>query len=139
MAGQKPTRTAFASHEDYIAAQPAGVRALLEKIREAVEREVPDAVRCLSYGVPSYRIDRVFFHVGAFKNHFGIYPPVEGGAELNRKLAPYRGPNGNLAFPLSEPLPIELVAEVARTLAAEHGRKSPGKPATRSSSRSSPR
>lgn len=139
MAGQKPTRAAFANHEEYIAALPASVQPLLERIREAVEREVPDAVRCLSYGVPSYRIDRVFFHVGAFKSHIGIYPPVKGGAELNRKLAPYRGPKGNLAFLLSEPLPIELVAEVARTLAAEHGRKGPEKTATRSSSSSSPR
>lgn len=111
---------AFASHDDYFAQQPEAVRRLLEAIQAQVEMRLPQASRCISYNMPAYRQRRVFFHFAAFKRHIGIYPPVRQDAELIEVLAPYRGSKGNLAFPLAQSLPIDLIGRVAVALFREY-------------------
>jgi uncharacterized protein YdhG (YjbR/CyaY superfamily) len=39
---------------------------------------------------------------------------VSGDAALERAVAPYAGPKGNLRFPLDEPIPFELIERIAR-------------------------
>ena len=77
---------------------------------------MPDAVRCIGYQMPAFRMGRIFFYFAAFKNHIGIYPPVRDPA-LVEELARWRGPKGNLIFPLKEPLPIDLIGRTAVALA----------------------
>ncbi len=81
-----------------------------------VKRAVPAAEETVSYGMPAFRLRRIFVYVGAFKSHIGIYPPVRGDRKLMRDLSPYRGPKGNLKFPLGEPLPRALIGRVVRAL-----------------------
>jgi len=114
-------RTGFASHEEYFAAQPAGVRPLLDWIQKTTETVVPGSARCVSYGMPAFRLGKVFLYFASFKDHIGIYPPLRADADLIRELGPFRGPKGNLSFPLSRPLPKALVKRVVIALAAEHG------------------
>ena len=64
----------------------------------------------------------MFCYVAAFKAHIGIFPPVKGSATLQKRLVPYRGPKGNLRFPLDEPMPYALIAQVVKALVREHGR-----------------
>jgi uncharacterized protein YdhG (YjbR/CyaY superfamily) len=111
------------SHEDYFAGVSPDTRRLLQEIQAKVEAVVPGALRCIGYKMPAFRQDRVFFYFAAFKKHIGIYPPVTQDARLVEELAPYRGPKGNLSFPLGKPLPIELIGRVALALSREYGRK----------------
>ena len=112
--------TAPSSHEGFIARAPAEVQKLLRSIQVEVESRLPDAQRVISYGMPAYRLHRVFFYFAAFKHHIGIYPPVTQDAVLIAATAAYRNAKGNLRFPLSEPLPIELIGRVAIALAKEY-------------------
>lgn len=111
----------FSTHDAYLASVPGESRARLERIQAIVEKAVPDAVRCISYGVPAYRRGRVFFYFAAFKQHIGIYPPAKGDASLMAALAPYSGPKGNLSFPLNAPLPVALIRRVVKALASQYG------------------
>lgn len=116
-------RPVYSTHAEYIAAAPRGVQPLLRRIRDVVRDAVPDADPCISYGMPAFRRGRVFFYYPAFRHHIGIYPPVTGGVALKRRLARYRGPKGNLRFPLGEKLPLGLIRDTAVALAREHGTK----------------
>lgn len=107
---------------DYIAAAAPVAQPILTRIRAAVCEAVPDASECISYQMPALRVRKVFFYFAAFKKHVGIYPPVKGSATLQARLAKYRGPKGNLQFPLDEPMPYALIAQVAKTLARDVGR-----------------
>ena len=109
------------THEDYFATLTPEVRVLMERIQAEIERVVPDAERCISYQMPAFRKGKVFLYFAAFKKHIGVYPPVEALA-LVAELTPYRGPKGNLIFPLSQPLPIDLIGRTAAALAAQYGR-----------------
>ena len=42
------------------------------------------------------------------------FSPIEGDARLDEALARYRGPKGNLRFPLDEPIPYDLIERLVR-------------------------
>lgn len=113
----------FSSHEEYFESVLPEVRPLLVSIQTKVETLLPDASRCISYNMPAFRRQRVFFYFAAFKKHIGIYPPVTEDVTLVKELEPYRGVKGKLSFPLSEPLPIDLIGRVAVALKREYGQK----------------
>jgi uncharacterized protein YdhG (YjbR/CyaY superfamily) len=111
------------THEEYFAGASPEVRHLLQAIQKKVEELLPNASRCISYRMPAFKQDRVFFCFAAFKKHIGVYPPVTNDAALIKELKPYRGEKGNLSFPLGEPLPFELIGRVALALAREYASK----------------
>lgn len=71
--------------------------------------------------MPAFRGRRIFFYFAAFRKHIGIYPPLTQDADLIAELAPFRGPKGNLSFPLDRPLPLDLIGRVAMALYQEYG------------------
>ena len=103
----------------YIASASPDVRDILEQIRQVVRVAVPGATETISYRIPAFKLDRVFFYFAAFKQHIGVYPPVKGDRELQNELLPYRGDKGNLRFPLRESIPYELIGRVASALSRE--------------------
>jgi uncharacterized protein YdhG (YjbR/CyaY superfamily) len=106
---------------DDIAAAAPVAQPVLRRIRAAVRAAVPDATECISYRMPALKVRKVFFYFAAFKKHIGLYPPVKGSDTLQARLEKYRGPKGNLQFPLDEPMPYALIAQVAKALAREYG------------------
>jgi uncharacterized protein YdhG (YjbR/CyaY superfamily) len=106
----------------YVASASPQVREILERIREVVRVAVPEATETISYQMPAFKLERVFFYFAAFKKHIGIYPPVKGDRELQNELLPYRGDKGNLKFPLGESIPYELIGRVASALSQEYSR-----------------
>lgn len=118
-----PEKQKFHSHDEYIASMPSDARQILLKVQAVVEAALPQARRCISYGMPAYRDGRVFFYFAGFRNHLGVYPPVREDRKLIAELAPYSNAKGNLAFKYKEPIPYELIGRVAVALAREYSRK----------------
>ncbi len=110
----------FESHEAYFATVNAGVRARLQDVQQEVQRRVPGAQACIGYNMPAFRQRRIFFYFAAFKQHIGVYPPLTHDRGLIEETARYRGPKGNLAFPLKETLPLDLIGRVASALATQY-------------------
>ena len=113
--------------DEYIAAAALEAQPRLRRIREIVRAAAPEAEQTISYKIPAFRGRGVFIYFGAFKSHIGVFPPIHGDADLERALAPYRGPKGNLQFPLSEPLPEALIAEVVRVAVERDRAKGPAR------------
>lgn len=107
------------SHDAYFAAVSPELRKRLEAIQARVEALLPQAQRCIGYGMPAFRTGpggRIFFYFAAFKKHVGIYPPLRQDEGLIQTLAPYRGEKGNLSFAHAQPLPLDLIGQVALAL-----------------------
>ena len=105
--------------DEYIAASPPEVRPILEAIRTTVRRAAPAAEERISYRMPAFFLDGALVYFAAFKKHIGFYPPVSD-ASLQTALARYRGPKGNLQFPLADPLPHALIARVVKVRIKEN-------------------
>jgi len=112
---------ALSTHEEYFDNAAPEVRPLLLAIQAKVEELLPDTTRCIGYSMPAFRAGRIFFYFAAFKKHIGIYPPLTADAALVQELMPYRGPKGNLSFPINQPLPLDLIGRVAVALHRQYG------------------
>ncbi len=117
-------KVAFADHAAYLAALPDTARAVLHQILVRVEVLIPAARPCISYQIPAFRAGagegKVFLYCAAFKHHVGVYPPVVDDTALVTELAPWRNQKGNLAFPLSRPMPYDVIDRVALALHAQY-------------------
>lgn len=100
--------------DDYIAAAPAEVRPILEKIRRTIAAAAPDAEEVISYRMPAFRLNGILVYFAAFQHHVGLYPPFHGDAKLEKDLARYAGPKGNLRFPLDAPIPYPLIKRIVQ-------------------------
>lgn len=114
--------TKFDSVDGYIASFPPEVQATLESVRQAIHRAVPGSEEAISYDIPAFRLNgRAYLGLAGWKRHVSIYPIPAADAELDRELTPHKSGRGTLQFPLSEPMPLELVGRVAALLAEQRG------------------
>lgn len=103
------------SVDDYIAAFPRGVQEKLESIRRAIAKAAPGAEEKLSYGIPTFALNgRSFVFFAGFTNHVSVYPAPRTEESFKKALAPYKGGKGTVQFPLDEPVPLALVARIAK-------------------------
>ena len=102
------------SIDDYIAAFPPEVQAILERIRSTIRNAAPDAHEIISYRMPAFTQNGILVYFAAFKKHIGLYPPVAGDASLEKATAPYAGEKGNLKFPLDQPIPYDLIERLVK-------------------------
>lgn len=105
--------------DEYIASARVEVRPVLAAIRAAVREAAPNAEERISYGMPAFFLDGALVYFAAFKKHIGFYPPVREKS-LQRLTVRYAGPKGNLQFPLSEPMPLALIAKIVKARILEN-------------------
>jgi uncharacterized protein YdhG (YjbR/CyaY superfamily) len=110
----KKASTTPTNIDEYIAASPAAVRPILKEIRRIARAAAPDAEEVISYRMPAFRLRGILIYFAAFKHHIGLFPPVSGDANLEKALAPYAGPKGNLRFPLGQAIPYGLVQRIVQ-------------------------
>jgi len=110
----------FATIDEYISALPDDVATIVEKIRQAIRRAVPDAAERISYQMPTITLDgKSLVHFAAWKQHIGVYPLPTADDALAAELAPYDTGKGTARFPLDEPIPYDLIARVAVLLVVQ--------------------
>jgi uncharacterized protein YdhG (YjbR/CyaY superfamily) len=109
--------------DQYIAQFPENVQRLLLQMRAVIREAAPEATERISYRMPTLYYNGNLVHFAAFRHHIGFYPDASGIAAFKEKLKKYKGAKGSVRFPLDEPLPMELIAEIVRFRVAENARK----------------
>jgi uncharacterized protein YdhG (YjbR/CyaY superfamily) len=103
-----------ATIDAYLAGRPPDVREILDLVRSTLTAAAPGTTESISYGIPTLDLDgRYLLYFAGWKHHISIYPIPPGDAALQRDLAPYRSEKSTLRFPLSKPIPYELIGRVA--------------------------
>jgi len=100
--------------DGYISEFPADVRAILEKVRLTIRHAAPEAKETISYLMPAFRQHGILVYVAGWVNHIGLYPPISGDKTLEKAIAKYAGPKGNLQFPLDELIPYGLIERITK-------------------------
>ena len=100
--------------DEYIAAFPPDIQAILQKIRAIVRAAAPEAQEAISYQMPTFKLHGNLVHFAAFKNHIGFYPVPSGIEQFKEELAPYVGGKGSVRFPLDKPIPYDLIEKVVK-------------------------
>lgn len=111
-----------ASIDEYIAGFPPGVQRVLERVRGAIHHAIPGAEEAISYRIPAYKLNgRVVLYFAGWKEHYSLYPSTDRlVAAFSDDLAPYEvNGKGTIRFPLSGPVPVKLIAGIAKFRATE--------------------
>jgi uncharacterized protein YdhG (YjbR/CyaY superfamily) len=113
----------FKSIEEYIDTFPKNVGDILQKLRQTIKVAAPEAEETISYQMPAFKLNGLLVWFAAFKNHIGFYPKVSAIEAFNEKLTGYKVSKGTIQFPLKEPIPYELVAEIVKFRVQENSSK----------------
>ena len=100
--------------DSYISKFPADVQVILEKVRETIRHAVAEAKETISYMMPAFKQHGILVYFAAWAKHIGMYPPISGNKSLEKAVARYAGPKGNLQFPLDEPMPFDLIERIVK-------------------------
>ena len=103
----------------WISQFPASTQKLLNQIRKTVTRAAPQAEEVIRYGIPTLRLKQNLLHYAAFENHIGFYPTPSALRHFAEQLKGYQQGKGSVQFPLNQPLPLKLIAEIATFRVAE--------------------
>ncbi len=114
-------KTKFESVNEYIAAQPEAVQRVLGRVRDTIRKAMPEADEVISYQIPAYKLRGVtVLYFAGWKKHYSLYPAGEElVAAFENELALYEVSEGTIRFPLSEVVPVKLIARIARFRAEE--------------------
>lgn len=100
--------------DDYISNFETEVQDKLKAVREVILEEAPTALECISYDMPTYKLQGNLVHFAAFKKHIGLYPTPSGISEFSEELKPYVSAKGSVQFPLKDELPLDLIRRIVR-------------------------
>lgn len=103
-----------ATIDEYIAGFPPEVQAILHKVRATIREAAPEAQETINYQMPTFQLHGNLVHFAAHTRHIGFYPTPSGIENFTGKLAGYKSSKGAVQFPLDEPVPYELIAEITR-------------------------
>jgi len=108
--------------DEYIAGFPRDVQGVLKTVRRTIRKAVPAAEEAISYKIPTYKLrGRYVIYFAGWKQHYSLYPANDRLVSAFRdKLAPYEvNGKGTIRFPLFEPVPVKLIAGIAKFRAKE--------------------
>jgi uncharacterized protein YdhG (YjbR/CyaY superfamily) len=100
--------------DQYIATFPSECQLVLAKVRQTIRDAAPDATETISYQMPAFKQHGILVYFAAWSKHIGLYPPISGDKSLEKAVARYAGPKGNLQFPLNEPIPYHLIERIVK-------------------------
>lgn len=99
--------------DEYIGSFPEKVARLLEQIRQTIRIAAPQANESISYGMPAYKLNgKPLVYFAAFKNHIGFYATPTGHSQFAKELAHYKQGKGSVQFPLTKPIPLDLISRI---------------------------
>ena len=119
-----PSRPTQDSIDSYIAQFPAKTQQALCEVRAVIRAAAPDAVETISYTMPTFDLNgHHLVHFAGYAKHVGLYPTPSGIDAFADDLARYRTAKGSAQFPLSEPMPADLIRRIVEFRVDESNRK----------------
>ena len=109
--------------DEYIAAFPEDIQKILEDIRSTIQTAAPEATEKISYAIPTFYLKGNLVHFAAFKKHIGFYPVPSGLKAFEKELSNYKQGKGSVQFPLTEPMPLDLISKITKFRVEENLKK----------------
>jgi uncharacterized protein YdhG (YjbR/CyaY superfamily) len=113
-------RSTARSVDEYIAEFPPETQTVLQQVRAVIKASAPAATETISYAMPAYDLNgHHLVHFAGYAKHIGFYPVPSGIEAFKKELAQYKGGKGSVQFPLSQPMPIDLIRRIVEFRVAE--------------------
>jgi len=107
--------------DEYIAGFYADIQTILNQVRLTIRLAAPEAEESIAYGMPAYKLKgKPLVYFAGFKNHIGFYATPSGHSEFAKELSKYKQGKGSVQFPLDQPIPYELIAQIVEFRVVEN-------------------
>lgn len=106
--------------DEYIAAFPAETQKILQRLREDLQKMVPEAKQKINYAIPTFTLNGNLIHFAGYKNHIGLYPGSKAIKVLAEDLKGYETSKGTVQFPIDKPLPMDLIKKIVTFCVAQN-------------------
>ena len=116
MAGKRPTTIA-----EYIRAAPREGQPHLRRLYAILKRVAPEAEEAIKWGTPFFVEPRFLFAFSATKAHLNFAPTASALEAFRRQLKAHKTTQNFLQVPYDEPLPEDLIREIAEYRLREVG------------------
>ncbi len=105
----------FENVDAYIETFPPLTQRKLQQLRRLIKKHAPDAIECISYNMPAYKVAKgVLIYYAAYAHHIGFYPTGKGIEAIKEELDGFVWSKGAIQFPLDESLPAALITKIIR-------------------------
>ena len=116
------SKAGYSTIDEYIFQFPKEVQMLLQEIRKVIKEAAPEAVEKISYQMPTFYLYGNLVHFAAYKNHIGFYPAPSGIEAFKEDLKIYKWAKGSVQFPITKPIPLELIRKIVEFRVIENKR-----------------
>jgi uncharacterized protein YdhG (YjbR/CyaY superfamily) len=107
--------------DDYIAAYPQDVQAIMHQLRATIHEAAPDVEEAIAYKMPTFNLGgKYLIYFAAFKNHVSLYGAPRNNPAFPEDLSDYESGQGTLKFPYDQPIPYDLIAKIVQFRAGEN-------------------
>lgn len=107
-------RSGSGSIDEYLATLDGAKRTALDKLRKTIRNALPEAVECISYGIPAFRLNGKVVAGFSARTKGCSYFPFSGTTlrTLARDVAGYEQTKSSLHFDPEKGLPAALVRKL---------------------------
>lgn len=106
--GEKPKTIA-----EYIGRQNEAIQPYLNAVHNALKEALPEVEEQIKWAMPTYYQDGIIVNFAANKEYFSLYVGSEVVNHFAARLTAYATSKGTIKFPYQEPLPLDLIKELA--------------------------
>lgn len=107
---------------EYIAGQSEEIQPRLREVYGVIKAQLPDATEKISWQMPTFWKGQNLIHFAAAKQHIGLYPGGRATEVFAAQLTGFQTSKGSIRLPHHQPLPLELIAEIARWCGKENAK-----------------
>lgn len=109
----------FASVESYINSFDGKAKEYLQQMRSIILEIVPDTEELINYNIAAFTLTKggkreEQLMMAGYKKHIGFYPHPTTMEFFWEALGDYKKAKGSVQFPLSKPLPEDLIKEMVK-------------------------
>ena len=104
----------YKSIDEYIHSFPEHIQKKLTEMREIIRSQAPQAEEKISYQMPAFYLNGNLVYFAGFSKHIGFYPTSSGVNAFESELTAYKHAKGSIQFPLTEPLPSQLIKKIVK-------------------------
>jgi uncharacterized protein YdhG (YjbR/CyaY superfamily) len=109
----RPMNIKHESVQQYIDTFPSETKVILEKIREIILKNAPEATEMIAYNMPAYKMKgKPLVYFAGYEKHIGLYATPSGHEAFSGELSKYKQGKGSVQFPLHQEMPYELIKKM---------------------------
>jgi uncharacterized protein YdhG (YjbR/CyaY superfamily) len=117
----------FKTVDEYLSTFPADTKQILQRVRKTIKQAAPGAEELISYNMPAFKLNGILVYFAGYKNHVGLYPTASAIEAFKNDISQYTFAKGSIQFPLSEPIPYDLITRIVKFRVKENTEKAKAK------------